>query len=52
MGTLAADRAEQIANRFCHGYFLNRGKLTLAWTIRVYLVDGRLAAECAIISTD
>ena len=51
MGTLAADRAEQIANRYCFGYF-NHGILHMPWTVRVYLVNGTLAAECSIISTE
>lgn len=49
IGTLSAARAATIANGLCTQGFTNWHPAA-DWHIRVYLVDGHLAAECPIVN--
>lgn len=48
LGTLSASQADTMAGAFClQG--INGLSLNQRWNLRVYLVDGKLAAQCRIL---
>jgi hypothetical protein len=47
IGSRSTNQASALSQRFCFRYFKKSLK-GLSWKVRVYLIDGRVGAECSI----